>query len=77
MNKLITTPIDKVVDFAGKVIKELVVKSCGITGQVCIVTFGLFVIWFVINKDSKIAKEGCAGSIVVYIGTKLVELLIK
>lgn len=77
IDKLISTPVDKTVDFVGKAIKGLVIKGCGITGEVCIITFGLFVIWLVINKDSVIAKEGLAGSIVVYIGTKLVELMVK
>ena len=58
IDKLISTPVDKTVDFVGKVIKGLVIKGCGITGEVCIITFGLFVIWLVINKDSVIAKEG-------------------
>ena len=77
MNKLLTTPIDKAVDFTGKVIKGLVIKGCGITGEICVIAFGLFVIWLIINKDSIIAKEGCAGSIVIYIGIKLVELMVK
>ena len=59
------------------VIKNLVVGSCGAIGQVCIIVCGLSIMWFIINNKSNLAKEGFTGSIMVYIGTKLIEIVFK
>lgn len=70
-------PVDKVSDYIISLAKNLVLKSCGGIGQVCVIVCGLSIMWFMINNNSKVAKEGFSGSIIVYIGTKLIEILVK
>ena len=70
-------PAEKVADWIISIIKNIVLKSCNGVGQVCIIVCGLSIMWYMISNDSKVAKDGFAGSIIVYIGTKLIEVWIR
>lgn len=68
---------EKACDFIVKTGKMVILKSCHGIGEVSIIVCGLSILWWITNNDSKKAKEGATGSVVVYIGTKLVEILVK
>lgn len=74
---LFMNPVEKTGEYIIGVLKFLTLKSCGFIQALCIVGFGVFALWFIIYNKSNIAKEGCAGSVIIYIGTKLIEVLVK
>lgn len=74
---LFMNPIEKTGEYIIGVLKFLTLKSCGFIQALCIIGFGVFALWFIIYNDSNIAKEGCAGSVVVYIATKLIEVIVN
>lgn len=69
--------VDTLSDYIINLVKSVVLKSMGGIGQICIIVCGMSIMWFMLNNDSRIARDGAGGSIIIYIGTKIVEVWLK